>query len=131
MFDAKAYNREWYQRNKERIREKKRLNMQRYRNEKPEKYRNQSRQSKYRLKQKVFDTYGRFCVICGFGDIRALTLDHINNNGAEERKILGERGVYRRAVEKYRPDEYRIICMNCQFIKRVEARRVNQYSSSG
>ena len=130
-FDAKKYNRKWHQKNKDRIREKKRLNMRKYRAERPDHYREQSRKAKAKLRNKVFDMYGRVCVRCGFDDIRALTLDHINNNGAEERKALGERGVYRRAVEKYQPEEYRIICMNCQFISRIKNGRQNQHSSSG
>ena len=131
MFDRKTYHREWYQKNKERLRPYKAANMRRYRAENPEKYRKQSREAKAKLKNAVFDMYGRECSECGFEDIRALTLDHIENNGAEERKELGERGVYLRATEKYRPNEYRILCMNCQFIKRVEAKRENQHSRSG
>ena len=49
------------------------------------------------------------------------------NNGSQERKELGERGVYRRAKAMHRPDEYQILCMNCQFIKRHEDGRSNQH----
>jgi hypothetical protein len=101
--------------------------MKKCRNEEPEKYNRQSRKAKSRIRERLYDMYGNKCVLCGFDNILALTLDHINNNGAEERKALGERGVYYRALEKYRPNEYRIICMNCQFIERVEHGRQNQH----
>ena len=129
-FDQNAYHREWYQQNKERLRKYKRRNMRKYRAANPEKYRKQSREAKARLKEKVFDMYGKECQSCGFDNILALTLDHINNNGAEERKELGERGVYNRSIGKYRPEEYRILCMNCQFIKRVKHNRQNQWLKS-
>ena len=109
--------RKWYEKNKEHARKTKRDNMRRYREDNPEKYREQSRRAKRKIREKIFVVYGKQCVRCGFEDIRALTLDHILNNGAIERKELGERGVYRRAVEKHRPEEYQILCMNCQFIK--------------
>lgn len=117
----------WYQKNKEHARKYKREMMKRLRASNPEKYREQSRKAKAKLKDMVFEVHGRQCARCGFSDIRALTLDHILNNGAEERKAIGERGIYRRAVKTQHKEEYQILCMNCQFIKRVEARRQNQY----
>jgi 5-methylcytosine-specific restriction endonuclease McrA len=119
-------HREWYQRNKEKVRPYKAANMRRYRAADPEKYRIQSREHKKLLRDKLLEMYGRKCAICGFDDRRALTLDHINQNGNSERKELGERGVYRRALKEYNPDEYRTLCMNCQFIERQKC-----FSSSG
>jgi len=117
----------WYERNKKSARERKSELMRQYRDERPEHYKKKSREAKHRLREKIFDMYGRSCTLCGFNDVRALTLDHIQNNGAEERRLLGERGVYRKATKQYSPDEYRIICMNCQFIQRITAGRENQH----
>lgn len=108
----------WYERNKEKARSQKREVMRRLRQENPEKYNEQSRKAKVREKLKLFTMYGSECSMCGFSDMRALSLDHVKDNGNEERRQIGERGVYRRAKELYRPDEYQILCMNCQFIKR-------------
>ena len=102
--------------------------MRKYRAENPEKYAEQSRISKRRLRNRVLEFYGRECGLCGFDDERALTLDHVLNNGAEERKNLGERGVYRRAIKPEYRHEYRILCMNCQFITRHNNGRQNQYT---
>ena len=110
----------WYEKNKVKAREQKREVMRRLRSENPEKYKIQSRSAKVREKLKLYQMYGNVCAICGFHDMRALSLDHKKNNGNEERGRLGARGVYRRAKSEYMPDEYQILCMNCQFIKRAE-----------
>ena len=124
---SRARQAAWYARNIDEARRKKRENMKRYRSENPEKYREQSRRAKYRLREKLAEVFGRLCVICGFSDTRALTLDHILNNGAEERREIGERGVYYRALKPKHQHEYRVLCMNCQFITRHDGGRQNQH----
>ncbi len=58
------------------------------------------------------------CVKCGFGDVRALTIDHINGGGHKHRKLLGLSGnmFYRWLKRNGYPLGYRTLCMNCQFI---------------
>lgn len=34
-------------------------------------------------KEAVFSHYGKRCALCGFADERALSIDHINQNGSE------------------------------------------------
>lgn len=123
----KKHYRNWYENHKEECRPKKAVLMKKYRSEDPEKYAAQSRKAKAKEREILFQMYGHVCAVCGFSDKRALTLDHKKNNGSEERKALGMRGPYQRAKKEYRPDEYQILCMNCQFIKRVEAKRQNQH----
>ena len=69
------------------------------------------------------------CVRCGFSDIRALTLDHINGRGKEPEKRRLWTGnklyVYLRRVEY--PDGYQTLCMNCQFIKAKENREYRSF----
>jgi hypothetical protein len=124
---SKEHYRKWYYANLERARALKAENMRRYRAASREKYAARSRRAKRMLREKLLDTFGSRCVLCGFSDERALTLDHINNNGAEERSELGERGVYYRALKPEYQSEYRMLCMNCQFIARHEAGRQNQH----
>lgn len=121
------YTRNWYERNKEAVREVKKISMQKRREESPEIHRIQTKRAKSKLKDSLFDIYGHVCARCGFDDKRALTLDHKLNNGNVERREFGERGVYRRARDNFLPDEYQTLCMNCQFIKRVEENRQNQH----
>jgi hypothetical protein len=108
----------WYEANKEKARADKAANMRRYRKENPEKHREQSRAAKKLLREKLREIYGITCVLCGFADLRALTLDHVLKNGSIERAELGERGVYLRALKPEHKHEYRFLCMNCQFIAR-------------
>lgn len=127
--NREAYKR-WYERNRERIRAIKSENMRRYRRENPEKHAAISRASKRRLRELVLDAYGRKCVLCGFSDERALSLDHVLNNGAQERAEIGERGVYLRSLKTEHRHEYRTLCMNCQFISRSEGGHQNQHGST-
>jgi hypothetical protein len=114
----KKHYRNWYNAHKEEYRPRKAELMRKYRAADPEKYRKQSREAKAKLRTDLLEMYGDKCAICGFADVRALTLDHIHKNGNVERKAIGERGVYLKALREYRPDEYRTLCMNCQFIER-------------
>ena len=58
------------------------------------------------------------CVKCGFDDVRALSLDHINGlNGAAREQILKLR---LRLIREGFPGGYQTLCMNCQWIKRHE-----------
>ena len=73
-------------------------------------------------KYKILDRYGKSCVICGFDDIRALQLDHIENNGAQERKSLGGQKIsganfYLYLIKQGLPDGYQTLCANCNNIK--------------
>ena len=116
---SKESYKKWYDKNIEHARKMKRENMQKLRAENPNKYAAQSRKAKVREKLKLFEIYGNVCVDCGFSDMRALSLDHVLNNGNKERIALGVRGVYRQAKSKHQPEKYQILCMNCQFIKRA------------
>lgn len=58
------------------------------------------------------------CCRCGFTDVRALTIDHINGGGGKHRKEISH--ICRWLVKNNFPDGFQILCMNCQFIKRVE-----------
>jgi hypothetical protein len=62
------------------------------------------------------------CVCCGESNIEFLTLDHINNDGAKQRKKLklsgGWRFYYWLKLHNF-PDEYelQVLCANCQLGK--------------
>jgi predicted DNA-binding protein YlxM (UPF0122 family) len=78
-----------------------------------------------RIKDIVLTHYGNGkleCVKCGFNDIRALSIDHINGNGSKHRKELNIMGtsLYRKLAKDGYPIEYQTLCMNCQWIKKVE-----------
>lgn len=56
------------------------------------------------------------CVQCGFDDIRALTIDHINGQGRQHLKSIGLKGgvtFYRWIRNNNFPDMFQILCCNC------------------
>jgi hypothetical protein len=66
----------------------------------------------------VIEHYGSRCVCCGETNRGFLTIDHINNDGAELRKKLhGKSGVsfYRWIYKNGYPDWLQVLCYNCNF----------------
>ena len=57
------------------------------------------------------------CAHCGFDDIRALSIDHIDGGGAPHRRMTGN-DIYGWLKRNGYPDGYQVLCMNCQLIKR-------------
>ena len=94
----------------------------------------------WRLKRKVttLTHYSKGCkpecVSCGFDDVRALSIDHIEGGGSKERRtnprLIGQ-SIYLYLKRMGFPDGYQTLCMNCQFIKRVENNEVNSWPRHG
>jgi len=83
---------------------------------------NKEVEKKFELKINVLTHYGNgkcACVICGFDDLRALSIDHIEGGGNEHRRKVG-RQIYLWLREQDYPEGYQTLCMNCQFIKRYK-----------
>lgn len=57
------------------------------------------------------------CNKCGFKDERAIQIDHVNGGGSKEIKSLKNNRRYL-ALIKSRPDNYQLLCANCNWIKR-------------
>ncbi len=62
------------------------------------------------------------CVKCGFSDIRALSIDHINGGGRKHAQELRKVGTifYRWLIKNNFPEGFQVLCMNCNYIKKVE-----------
>lgn len=71
------------------------------------------------------------CVRCGFTDIRALQIDHVNGGGSKERK-QAKKGIYKHILDKIKngSKEYQVLCANCNWIKRCENREYNRGKSN-
>lgn len=65
-------------------------------------------------KQAIYDHYGRTCICCGAH--YDLTIDHINGDGAEERKKYG-RAWYKHIIDEDYPDRYQVLCRRCNSSK--------------
>ena len=78
-----------------------------------------------RLKRKlaVFNHYGNKCVCCGEDKLEFLTIDHINNDGAKQRKEAfgtnrtGGGGMYIWLLSHGLPLGYQTLCWNCNLAK--------------
>jgi hypothetical protein len=76
-------------------------------------------------KELVLTHYGGsklVCVKCGFADVRALSIDHINGGGRRHREgsLRSSGSFYSWLMKNNFPEGYQTLCMNCQFIKRWE-----------
>lgn len=80
------------------------------------------RKYKHILKIEVFKHYSPdlVCQRCGFSDLRALTLDHINGGGLEEKKrtkVVGGHGLYQWVKRNNYPNYLQVLCMNLSMDK--------------
>lgn len=90
------------------------------------------KRSRERTWQDVFNAYGGdHCVLCGATDRRVLCIDHVNGDGAAQRKAMNNIHGYKLAAWLRRhgfPNGYRILCYNCNWreaIKMSNARGSN------
>lgn len=77
------------------------------------------RQARLRVWQRALDVLGGRCCRCGFADIRALLIDHFAGGGSAERRLHQSNWVPAQ-VAKGRVAGYRLLCANCDSIKRHE-----------
>jgi len=76
---------------------------------------NRVRKSILKLRLEVIEGYGGKCELCGEDNPYFLTIDHVNGDGAEERRLLGGQvAIYRKLRNNnYPKDNYRLLCYNC------------------
>jgi len=95
------------------------------RKKKPEVYEAIRKRHNLKLKTEVLLHYGKGkleCACCGEKEIKFLTIDHIDNDGAEERRKLGmgkggrEFYCYLRK-NNYPKKNYQVLCLNCNRAK--------------
>lgn len=71
---------------------------------------------------KVFERLGGKCECCGESDQAFLTIDHINGDGADQRrKHTGQQNIYTWLVGNKFPPGFRILCANCNHGARLNA----------
>ena len=107
----------WYRDNKKRI-------LANHGTEEYKKHRSEIRKKHGRkVRAKVLSIYGKKCNCCDEKNIRFMTIDHVNNDGKEERERLnysGGRIFYAWLIKQpYQPDRYQTLCFNCNLGKRV------------
>lgn len=76
-----------------------------------------------RLRRKVLIGYGHECKCCGIREAAFLTIDHVNNDGALERRgkkkswRAGNTTFYLHIINSGFPDRYQLLCWNCNTAK--------------
>jgi len=106
------YLREWRRKNPE------------YSKDYREQHKEEARLRRHEPRTKLIDKLGNKCIRCGFLDIRALQLDHINGGGTQEIKAVKYNTVmlyrfYLTNLELARK-RLQVLCANCNWIKRSE-----------
>ena len=135
-----SYMKEWRNKNKEHLqkyekerwknnKEKRKADFQNWRNDNLKRERKKKREyaRKYRedIKLEVIQHYSNDknqCSQCGYNDIRALEIDHINNDGNLHRKNLVKCGhaTYQFLRKNNFPEGFQVLCANCNWIKHIE-----------
>jgi len=116
-----AYSKEYYQKNRAKKRETSRRSYLRHR--KMRLARQKEKHAKNRQLVLLHYSKGEMkCSCCGCVDEWALSIDHIENDGANERKRLGKPSgnpFYRWLIAEHFPRGYQVLCRNCNWGKRV------------
>jgi len=73
-----------------------------------------------RLRKQVIDLLGGVCVKCGFNDIRAFQVDHINGGGMAHIKSFSSQDKYYKSIIETKGSGLQLLCANCNQIKKIE-----------
>lgn len=103
-----------------------------YRKKHPEKVKEWRQKYWKNLRNSALNCVGNgaiLCSHCGFSNIKAIQIDHINGEGLSSKKGLTTGGFYRRilkmSIEEVK-EKYQLLCANCNWIKRVENNEVKK-----
>ena len=112
----------WYLKNKVKFAEKNK----KYRETHPEYFHNH--RTKHRME--IISILGIMCANCGFDDIRALQVDHVNGGGSIHRRNSKSSIYYKEILEEIKSGskKYQILCANCNQIKKYTHREYNKNS---
>lgn len=115
-FNKLKYNTEWNRKNKE----KRRLIALRHYHKHKQKYINQAREYRWKLKRQTLKSYGGKCACCGEKQIEFLAIDHVNGGGNKERRknrTIQSHKFYFWLRKRNFPKGYQVLCHNCNMAK--------------
>lgn len=116
--EQKAFFRRRYLNNKDYCNAATRKSYQKHKEER----RYQAKAQRQGVKLEVLTHYenGKLaCVRCGFSDARALSIDHIDGGGKQAERQR-KTSIYSWLKRRGFPEGLQTLCMNCQFIKKIE-----------
>ena len=79
-----------------------------------------AKQAHKRVKDKVFNHYGKACICCGETEIVFLAIDHIGGKGTRHRNNINTQGgssFYNWIVRNNYPKLFQVLCHNCNWAK--------------
>jgi hypothetical protein len=89
-----------------------------------ESWKKYSREKIRKTRACIVEKLGNKCISCGYTDIRALQIDHINGGGGSERKIYGWK-YFKYLNELKNLSDYQLLCSNCHSIKSYNEKYIN------
>ena len=114
-----CYQKDWQREWRRKYPEKDKAKADRWRAKNPEKIRQYNIQNRgnrkiarIELTRLVIGHYGGQCTCCGESERAFLTIDHVNNDGAEHKRIIGS-NLYRWLKKQGYPDDFQVLCWNC------------------
>lgn len=83
-----------------------------------------------RERQRVLDAYGGRCACCGETERAFLCVDHVRNNGAQERRENPNLSSARMAIRSGFSSDYQLLCANCNQAKAMLGKCPHQRTAS-
>lgn len=74
------------------------------------------REKNREYKMAVIRHYGGRCACCGEAHSEFLSVDHINGDGAQHRRVV-KTNIYQWLLRNNFPEGFRLLCMNCNFAR--------------
>jgi hypothetical protein len=73
------------------------------------------------LRKSAIEALGGKCVQCGFTDVRALQIDHVNGGGVKHIRATSSATRYGDIIKSVLKGEkiYQLLCANCNWIKKA------------
>jgi len=76
------------------------------------------REQRATLRKQVIEAYGHKCQWCGTTTYEYLSIDHVNNDGKQDRKrFTDQRAFYKWIIKNDYPETLQILCFNCNCSK--------------
>lgn len=123
--DRKGYMRAYYAKYRDKLLADTKARGAKWRAENRQYKRDRARRICAERKEAAFALFGSICCKCGFSDIRALQIDHVEQfkGTRQDRAKKGEMGekLYARLLKGSATiTDYQLLCANCNWIKRHE-----------
>jgi len=81
--------------------------------------------TRHSIRSKCFDTLGGKCLKCEITDYDVLCVDHIEDDGKQERESgVASITIWRKVIRSSNPGRYQLLCFNCNLRKSILRDRI-------